>query len=269
MKLHDMRKERDHSASRWWIIVFSCVLKRVHHDGTAVLSGKGVKTVERNCRCWKSACELAVKYTFKTSELLPRSPSSCPLPRILSKITVWNIRFVSSAEISVQQEDPVIEGRRWTLESALPVGLHWTMGLSDLICWSEHPSAVFQKKIAVFTSPPLLWVDSPFPGSTHISFLFLGLERAGLCLLWVGLQPLVFPVRSVVYFKAYNLCHYTIFGILLYHFLVKINAWIACPVFTTNESQKAVIIQSNHPFSKDWAIKLFHLLSSFTFNISN
>lgn len=153
MKLHDMRKERDHSASRWWIIVFSCVLKRVHHDGTAVLSGKGVKTVERNYRCWKSACELAVKYMFKTSELLPRSPSSCPLPRILSKITVWNIRFVSSAEISVQQEDPVIEGRRWTLESALPVGLHWTMGLSDPICWSEHPSAVFQKKNSCFYQP--------------------------------------------------------------------------------------------------------------------
>lgn len=149
MKLHDIWKERDHSASRWWINVFSCVLKRVHHDGTAVPSGKGVKTVERNYRCWKSACELAVKYVFKTSELLPRSPSSWPLPRILLKITVWDIRFVSSAELkfSVQQEDPVIEGRRWTLESALPVGLHWTMGLSDPICWSEHPSAVFQKKL--------------------------------------------------------------------------------------------------------------------------
>lgn len=51
MKLHAMRKERDHSASRWWINVFSCVLKRVHRDGTAVPPGKGVKTVERNYRC--------------------------------------------------------------------------------------------------------------------------------------------------------------------------------------------------------------------------
>lgn len=72
-------------------------------------------------------------------------------------------------------------------------GLIW----SDLLKWTSF--CCLPKKIAVFTGPPLLWVDSPFPGFTHIGFLFLGLQRAVLCLLWAGLQPLVFPAFCSIF----------------------------------------------------------------------
>lgn len=41
-------KKRDHSGTWWWVNVFSCELKSIHHGVTAVTLGKGIKTVERN-----------------------------------------------------------------------------------------------------------------------------------------------------------------------------------------------------------------------------
>lgn len=144
MKLHEMRKERDHSESWWWIKVFSCVLKRVHHE-----------QLSKRCEnSWMQLPLLKIR-TWTCNQIHVQNLWAVPpfsifmtSAQILFKINVWNIIFISSAElkVSAQQEDAVIEGRRRALESALPVELSLTMGLSDPICWSEHPSAVFVNK---------------------------------------------------------------------------------------------------------------------------
>lgn len=125
-------------------------LKRIHHGLTAVLFGKGAKTVECNYRYLKSAHELAVKYILKICSPVIHLHDICPESYL--KIIVWNqvcrvlaIGWVKSFCAAGGRND-FIEGRQRALMSALPVWLHRTMDLSDQICWSEHPSAVFLNK---------------------------------------------------------------------------------------------------------------------------
>lgn len=125
------------------LMMDKCLHACCHHGVTTVQFGKGVKTVECNYRCLKSARELAIKHMLKISTVLPLSISMTSAPKSYLK-SLFEISWVKFLRSRTTQW--LHRGRQRALMSTLPVGLHRTMDLSDQICWSEHPSAVFLNK---------------------------------------------------------------------------------------------------------------------------
>lgn len=112
MKLHDMRKKKIiQDPDGGWMSFHA--LKRIHHGLTAVLFGKGAKTVECNYRYLKSARELAVKYILKICSPVIHLHDICPESYLKSSFEIKFVGFVPSAElkVSAQQEDAMTSSR--------------------------------------------------------------------------------------------------------------------------------------------------------------